>query len=192
MKKLIHYAIHQPLFIVLGTLLFVMAGVIAFKNLSVEAFPDVTDTQVTVISLYPGRAAEEVEKQVTLPIEVALAGLPADERLDGVNLIPHLTSEVSHPPHAALYWRFLNQAAVRSGKWKYIQAGNEANYLFDLTSAEHEKNNLINYLKIKSCSLMSARSLRWAKKRNYKNFVFFFFFLVIGEGSQRQLLKYNN
>ncbi|MES2402570.1 MAG: efflux RND transporter permease subunit, partial [Pseudomonadota bacterium] len=81
MKKLIHYALHQPLFIVLGTLLFVMAGVIAFKNLSVEAFPDVTDTQVTVIALYPGRAAEEVEKQVTLPIESALAGLPNSIRL---------------------------------------------------------------------------------------------------------------
>ncbi len=81
MKKIIHYALHQPLFIVLGTLLFVMAGIIAFKNLSVEAFPDVTDTQVTVISLYPGRAAEEVEKQVTLPIEVALAGLPNSIRV---------------------------------------------------------------------------------------------------------------
>jgi cobalt-zinc-cadmium resistance protein CzcA len=81
MKKLIHYALNQPLFIVLGTLLFVMSGVIAFKNLSVEAFPDVTDTQVTVIALYPGRAAEEVEKQVTLPIEVALAGLPNSIRV---------------------------------------------------------------------------------------------------------------
>ena len=55
MKKLIHYALHQPLFIVLGTVLFAMAGIFAFKNLSVEAFPDVTDTQVTVIALYPGR-----------------------------------------------------------------------------------------------------------------------------------------
>jgi cobalt-zinc-cadmium resistance protein CzcA len=81
MKRLIHYALHQPLFIVLGTLLFALAGVIAFKNLSVEAFPDVTDTQVTVIALYPGRAAEEVEKQVTLPIEVALSGLPNSIRV---------------------------------------------------------------------------------------------------------------
>ncbi len=76
MKRLIQYALYQPLFIILGTLLFVMSGVFAFKNLSVEAFPDVTDTQVTVIALFPGRAAEEVEKQVTLPIEVALSGLP--------------------------------------------------------------------------------------------------------------------
>lgn len=81
MKRLIHYALHQPLFIVLGTLLFALAGVIAFQNLSVEAFPDVTDTQVTVIALHPGRAAEEVEKQVTLPIETALSGLPNSIRL---------------------------------------------------------------------------------------------------------------
>ena len=81
MRKLIQYSLTQPLFIVLGTLLFVMSGVIAFKNLSVEAFPDVTDTQVTVIALFPGRAAEEVEKQVTLPIESAVAGLPNSIRV---------------------------------------------------------------------------------------------------------------
>ena len=65
----------------LGTVLFIGAGIIAFKQLPVEAFPDVTDTQVTVISLFPGRAAEEVEKQVTLPLEVALAGLPNSMRM---------------------------------------------------------------------------------------------------------------
>ena len=81
MKKLIHYALNQPLFIVLGTLLFALAGFTAFKNLSVEAFPDVTDTQVTVIALYPGRAAEEVEKQVTLPLEANLSGLPNSIRV---------------------------------------------------------------------------------------------------------------
>ena len=84
MKRLIQYALNQPLFIVMGTVLFALAGTIAFKNLSVEAFPDVTDTQVTVIALYPGRAAEEVEKQVTLPLEVALAGLP-----NAIRVFPH-------------------------------------------------------------------------------------------------------
>ena len=60
-------------------MLFVGGGVAAFKSLPIEAFPDVTDTQVNVITLYPGRAAEEVEKQVTIPLEVALAG-PARTR----------------------------------------------------------------------------------------------------------------
>jgi cobalt-zinc-cadmium resistance protein CzcA len=75
-KRIVSFALHQPLFIILGTILFIGAGIIAFKNLPVEALPDVTDTQVTVITLFPGRAAEEVEKQVTFPIEVSLAGLP--------------------------------------------------------------------------------------------------------------------
>ena len=76
MKRLVTLALTQPVLVMLVTVLFVFSGVIAFKNLSVEAFPDVTDTQVTIIALYPGRAAEEVEKQVSLPIEVAVSGLP--------------------------------------------------------------------------------------------------------------------
>ncbi len=80
-KKIVEFALRQPLFIILGTVLFIGGGIIAFKQLPVEAFPDVTDTQVTVITLFPGRAAEEVEKQVTLPLEVVLAGLPNSVRM---------------------------------------------------------------------------------------------------------------
>ena len=80
-KRIVSFALYQPLFIALGVALFIGAGAIAFKNLPVEAFPDVTDTQVTVIALQPGRAAEEVEKQVTIPLEVALSGLPGAVRM---------------------------------------------------------------------------------------------------------------
>jgi cobalt-zinc-cadmium resistance protein CzcA len=79
--RLVHYALARPLFIVLGALLFIGGGLVAFMQLPVEAFPDVSDTQVTVITLFPGRAAEEVEKQVTIPIEVALSGVPNAVRL---------------------------------------------------------------------------------------------------------------
>ena len=80
-RRIVSFALHQPLVILFATALFVASGLIAFKNLPVEAFPDVTDTQVTVITLFPGRAAEEVEKQVTIPLEVALSGLPNAVRL---------------------------------------------------------------------------------------------------------------
>jgi cobalt-zinc-cadmium resistance protein CzcA len=80
-RRVVAFALYQPLFIVLGVVVFVGAGIAAFNRLPVEAFPDVTDTQVTVISLYPGRAAEEVEKQVTIPLEVALSGLPGAVRM---------------------------------------------------------------------------------------------------------------
>ena len=80
-KRIVSFALYQPLFIALGLAVFIIAGAFAFKNLPVEAFPDVTDTQVTVIALQPGRAAEEVEKQVTIPLEVSLSGLPGAVRM---------------------------------------------------------------------------------------------------------------
>jgi cobalt-zinc-cadmium resistance protein CzcA len=80
-RRIVHFALHQPLLVVFALLVFIGGGVVAFKNLPIEAFPDVSDTQVTVIALYPGRAAEEVERQVTLPIEVALSGVPDSVRL---------------------------------------------------------------------------------------------------------------
>ena len=81
LRKIIFFAIHQPLFVFLSLVLFIAAGIFAFQNLPIEAFPDVTDIQVTVVTLYPGHAAEEVEKQVTIPLEIALSGLPHSVRL---------------------------------------------------------------------------------------------------------------
>jgi cobalt-zinc-cadmium resistance protein CzcA len=81
MTRFVQFALKQQLFIWLGLALFVGAGVIAVPNLPVEAFPDVSDTQVNVIALSPGRAAEEVEKQVTIPIAIALTGIPSTVRL---------------------------------------------------------------------------------------------------------------
>ena len=75
-RRIVRFALTQPVFVVLGVVFFIMGGSIAFKNLPIEAFPDVSDTQVNVIALHPGRAAEEVEKQVTIPLEVALSGMP--------------------------------------------------------------------------------------------------------------------
>src|ERR1700674_345764 len=74
--RLVAFSLEQPLFVLLGTILFIAGGIIAFQHLPVEAFPDISDTQVNVIALYPGRAAEEVERQVTIPIETALASVP--------------------------------------------------------------------------------------------------------------------
>jgi cobalt-zinc-cadmium resistance protein CzcA len=81
MRRFVEFALRQSLFIWLGLAIFIGAGTLAFQNLPVEAFPDVSDTQVNVIALYPGRAAEEVEKQVTIPVEIALTGIPNTVRL---------------------------------------------------------------------------------------------------------------
>src|SRR5947199_3080213 len=74
--KLLRLALTQRfLSVVLGVGL-VALGVWAFMQLSVEAYPDISDTQVVVITLYPGHAAEEIEQQVSVPIERALNGVP--------------------------------------------------------------------------------------------------------------------
>src|ERR1051326_5642022 len=80
-KRIVNLVLHQPLFLLMLTVLFIGAGLAAFRVLPIEAFPDVSDVQVTVITLYPGRAAEEVEKQVTIPLEVGLSGLPHSVRM---------------------------------------------------------------------------------------------------------------
>src|SRR2546426_2095623 len=80
-NRFVAFALNQPFFLILLVALFIFAGVAAFRSLPVEAFPDVTDTQVQVITLFPGHAAEEVEKQVTIPIEIGLSGIPHSVRL---------------------------------------------------------------------------------------------------------------
>ena len=80
-RRIVSVAVHQPLLIGLLLILFIAAGIAAFRSLPVEAFPDVTDVQVTVITLFPGHAPEEVEKQITIPLEIGLSGLPNAVRM---------------------------------------------------------------------------------------------------------------
>src|SRR5215831_7969748 len=61
-------------------------GYLSFRELTVEAFPDPTDTQVNVITLFPGQPAEEVERQLGLPLERALNGVPGLSRLRNLSL----------------------------------------------------------------------------------------------------------
>jgi arylsulfatase A-like enzyme len=74
----------------------------------------------------------------------ALAGLPSDPQLDGVNLIPYLTGEKQGAPHEQLFFKFWNQAAIRSGDWKLIQAGARRQLLFNLRDDKEETTNLIS------------------------------------------------
>ncbi len=74
--QLLRSALRQRLVTLLLALTLVGAGIWAALQLKVEAYPDISDTQVVVITLYPGRAAEEIEQQVTIPIERALNSVP--------------------------------------------------------------------------------------------------------------------
>lgn len=74
--QLLRFALRQRFITVVLGLSLTGLGIWAFQQLQIEAYPDISDTQVVVITLYPGRAAEEVEQQVTVPIERALNSAP--------------------------------------------------------------------------------------------------------------------
>ena len=75
-RKLLASALNQRLATLSLVLAIIVIGAWSWETLRKEAYPDIGDTQVTVITLFPGRAAEEVEQQVTLPIERALNAVP--------------------------------------------------------------------------------------------------------------------
>jgi len=74
--QLLRIALRQRFVSVLLGAALIAAGIWSFTQLSIEAYPDISDTQVVVISLYPGHAAEEIEQQVSVPIERALNSVP--------------------------------------------------------------------------------------------------------------------
>jgi cobalt-zinc-cadmium resistance protein CzcA len=75
-RILVDFALNNRFVVIAIALLLVFWGAISFHQLPVEAYPDIADNYVTVITQWPGRSAEEVEQQVTIPIEVQMAGMP--------------------------------------------------------------------------------------------------------------------
>jgi cobalt-zinc-cadmium resistance protein CzcA len=75
-RKLVDFSLNNRFIVLSLALLLFIWGTIAFKKLPVEAYPDVANTWVQVITQWPGRAAEEVEQQVTVPIEIQMNGIP--------------------------------------------------------------------------------------------------------------------
>ncbi|CAM4287488.1 cobalt-zinc-cadmium resistance protein CzcA [Pedobacter westerhofensis] len=71
-KSIIGFALKNKYFVFFATLVMIVAGYLSFKNTTIEAFPDVTNTNITIITQWPGRSAEEVEKFVTRPLEIAM------------------------------------------------------------------------------------------------------------------------
>ena len=85
-RVLVDFALNNRFLIVLVTILLLIWGAISFHNLPVEAYPDVANNYVQIITQWPGRAAEEVEQQVTIPLETAVNGIPHLEHLRSVSI----------------------------------------------------------------------------------------------------------
>src|ERR1700756_5194957 len=75
-EKIVDFALENRFLILAMAFLLLVWGAISFHNLPVEAYPDVANNYVQVITQWPGRAAEEVEQQVTIPVEKEMNGIP--------------------------------------------------------------------------------------------------------------------
>ena len=124
--------------------------------------------RVPFLLSWPGTIpAGEVYDKAVISLDVAatavaVAGLDKPEELDGVNLIPYLTGEKSGAPHDYLYWRFWQQSAVRSGKWKFLKAG-QHEFLFDLEPNGVESENLSGEYPEKAAELKEKLEI-WASE----------------------------
>ena len=70
--RIITFSLRNKFFIFFLTVIAVIAGAVSFLHTPVDAFPDVTNTKVTIITQWPGRSAEEIEKFITIPVEIAM------------------------------------------------------------------------------------------------------------------------
>ena len=85
-RALVDFALKARLLILGVTVMLLIWGGIAFHNLPIEAYPDVANNYVQVITQWPGRAAEEVEQQVTIPVEIQMNGIPHLQNLRSFSL----------------------------------------------------------------------------------------------------------
>ena len=85
-RWLVDFALNNRFVVLSMAFLLFIWGIIAFKKLPVEAYPDVANTWVQVITQWPGRAAEEVEQQVTIPIEIQMNGIPHLQHMRSASL----------------------------------------------------------------------------------------------------------
>ena len=75
-RALVDFALKNRWLVLAGTVVLVAWGVISFRSLPIEAYPDVANNYVQIITQWPGRSAEEIERQVTVPVEIQMAGIP--------------------------------------------------------------------------------------------------------------------
>ena len=84
-RGFVDYALNNRFIVIVIAVLLLIWGAISFHNLPVEAYPDVANNYVQIITQWPGHASEEIEQQVTIPIEIVMNGLPHLEQ-DGRRL----------------------------------------------------------------------------------------------------------
>ncbi|RXH15282.1 efflux RND transporter permease subunit [Bradyrhizobium guangzhouense] len=112
LERLVAFALSQRLFVALGVLLLIGAGLVMLPSLPIDAFPDVSPVQVKVIMKAPGLTPEEVEQRVTVPIELELLGLPNKKILRSTTKYALADVTVDFEDGTDIYWA-RNQVSER-------------------------------------------------------------------------------
>jgi heavy metal efflux system protein len=112
LERLVAFALSQRLFVALGVLLTIGAGLVMLPSLPIDAFPDVSPVQVKVIMKAPGLTPEEVEQRITVPIELELLGLPSKKILRSTTKYALADITVDFEDGTDIYWA-RNQVSER-------------------------------------------------------------------------------
>ena len=115
--KLVSFALQQRFLIVIASLALMAWGAVSFQKLPIDAYPDLSPTHVEIITQWPGHAAEEIERLVTIPIEIEMNGIPKPEALRSISL--YGLSSVARPgipPHERqlVFERFFRSTSARA------------------------------------------------------------------------------
>ncbi|MBX9792821.1 MAG: CusA/CzcA family heavy metal efflux RND transporter, partial [Burkholderiaceae bacterium] len=104
LARLVQFALSQRLFVMLAAALLAGAGWYAFSNLPIDAFPDVSSTQVKIIMKAPGMTPEEIESRIAIPIEVEMLGIPQQRMLRSVSKYGLVDVTVDFNDGTDIYW----------------------------------------------------------------------------------------
>jgi cobalt-zinc-cadmium resistance protein CzcA len=125
MSNLIRFALGQRLMMLLLVVLLAGGGYYAFKNIPIDAFPEVSPTQVKIIVKAPGMTPEEVEARITAPIEVELLGIPHQTMLRSIAKYALTDITVDFEEGTDIYWARQQIAERLNTMWGDLPAGVE-------------------------------------------------------------------
>src|SRR5205823_2928305 len=102
--RMVQFSLQQRFLVLMVTVLIIFAGAISFQQMPVDAYPDLSPPMVEIITQWPGHAAEEIERQVTLPLELAMNGIPHMVVMRSISLYGLSDVRLTFEDSADDYW----------------------------------------------------------------------------------------
>ncbi len=123
LSYIVQFSMAQRLFVLIATLVVAAAGWVAYTGLPIDAFPDVSSTQVKIIMKAPGMTPEEVESRIAVPIEVEMLGIPKTKILRSVTKYGLVDVTIDFVDGTDIYWARQQVAERLSGLSESLPAG---------------------------------------------------------------------